>query len=120
MSLWPCVATAASTLTISVSMAWASGISTHPGKRTSSFLLIVHHGFKQQTPYLAHTGTLPGDESRLAQVLKAYHVDKTRDPIDLPEWRFEKHESRRAAAASTLSVGDRGPRDVYDTAAITS
>ena len=45
VSLWPRVATAASTLTISVSKSWASsGISAHPGERASLFLLFVHHG----------------------------------------------------------------------------
>lgn len=38
LSLWSRVATAASTLTINVSKAWASGISGHPGERASSFL----------------------------------------------------------------------------------
>ena len=37
LSLWSRVTTAASTLTINVSKAWASGISEHPGERTSSF-----------------------------------------------------------------------------------
>ena len=48
VSLWSRVATAASTLTISVSKAWASGISTHPGERASSFILFVHHGLKNK------------------------------------------------------------------------
>jgi hypothetical protein len=75
---------------------------------------------KKQTPYLARAGTPPGEESRLTRALKAHHIDKARDPTDLPEWPFEKHESRRAAAASTPSVSGRGLRDVYDVAAITS
>jgi len=40
LSLWSRVATAASTLTISVSKAWASGISAHPGERASSCLFM--------------------------------------------------------------------------------
>lgn len=46
LSLWSRVATAASTLTISVSKAWASGISAHPGER-ASLCLFVHYGLEQ-------------------------------------------------------------------------
>ena len=98
--------------------------------------------FKKQTPYLVHAGTPPGEESRLTRALKAYHIDKARDPADLPEWLFEEHERRPIgrsgtslryregdeygeyesprAAASTPSVSGRGLRDVYDAAAIAS
>ncbi len=53
------------TLTRSISKAWASGISGHPGKHTSSFLF-VHWGLTNYTQYLAHAGTPPG-ESCLVQ-----------------------------------------------------
>ena len=39
---------------------------------------------------MACTGTPPGEESRLTRALKAYHIDKARDPADLPEWLFER------------------------------
>jgi hypothetical protein len=69
--------------------------------------------------------------------LKAYHIDKARDPTDLPPWLFEEHERRplrrsgtslshrevseydydsRRATAPPRSSG-RGLRDVYDAAA---
>jgi hypothetical protein len=89
---------------------------------------------------MACTGTPPGEESRLTRALKAYHIDKARDPADLPEWLFEEHERRpigRSAAGFRLGegleydedeyrattaltpprAGGRGLRDVYDTAA---
>ena len=91
---------------------------------------------------MACTGTPPGEESRLTRALKAYHIDKARDPADLPEWLFEEHERRpigrpgtgfrlregleygdggheyRATTALTPPrAGGRGLRDVYDTAA---
>ena len=53
VTLWPRVATAASTLTIRISKAWESGIFAHPGERASLFLLFVHPWIKKQTPYLA-------------------------------------------------------------------
>lgn len=84
--------------------------------------------------------TPPGEESRLTRALKAYHIDKARDPTDLPPWLFEEHErrplgrpgtssrdregseydydSRRATAPSRS--GRRGLRDVYDAAAATA
>jgi hypothetical protein len=72
--------------------------------------------------------------------LRAYHIDKARDPTDLPEWLFEEHERRpigrsgtsfryredneygenetRRATKSTQprAGGGRGLRDVYETA----
>jgi hypothetical protein len=33
-----------------------------------------------------------GEESRLARAMKAYHIEKARDLIDLPPWLFEEHE----------------------------
>jgi len=85
------------------------------------------------------TGTPPGEESRLTRTLKAYHIEKARDPTDLPPWLFEEHErrplgrpgtrlryredeydydaqeSRRATVPPRPS--GRGLRDVYDSAA---
>ncbi|KAJ3733043.1 hypothetical protein DFJ43DRAFT_1223636 [Lentinula guzmanii] len=68
-TVWNRVAAAASTLTISVSKAWASNVSMFPG---------------EETP--------PGQESRLTRAMKAYHIDKARDPTELPEFLFAEHE----------------------------
>lgn len=69
--------------------------------------------------------------------MKAYHIEKARDPTDLPPWLFEEHERRplgrpgtslrhresseydydsRRATAPPRS-GGRGLRDVHDAAA---
>jgi hypothetical protein len=140
LRLWSRVATAASTLTISVSKAWASNIAAHPGE-SASFSSFKHRGFTNSI--ICNLGTPPGEESRLTRALKAYHIDKARDPTDLPEWLFEEHERRpigrsgtsfryreeedneygeyepRRATKSMQSRagGGRGLRDVYDTAA---
>lgn len=68
--------------------------------------------------------------------MKAYHIEKARDPSDLPEWLFEEHERRPAGrsrfAARQNSRDDddfeepppptrsRGLRDIYDAAAAPS
>lgn len=83
------------------------------------------------------TDTPPGEESRLTRALKAYHIEKARDPTDLPPWLFEEHERRalgrsettlqrrenseydydsRSATAPPRSSG-RGLRDIYAAAA---
>jgi len=106
-SLWSRVAMAAGTLTVSVSKAWATNVTTNSS---------------EDTP--------PGDESQLFRVMKAYHLDKARDPSDLPPWLFSEQERRPVGQlrlgsrqdmdgsnvqASPLSP--RGLRDIYDTAA---
>lgn len=81
------------------------------------------------------TDTPPGQESRLLRAMKAYHLEKARDPTDLPSWLFEAHERRPAPRARDQSrrrdedeyeVIDkpsaeppraRGLRDIYDSAA---
>ncbi|KAH8980958.1 hypothetical protein EDB86DRAFT_2978265 [Lactarius hatsudake] len=113
LSVWSRVATAANTLTVSVSKAWAANITAYSG---------------EQTP--------PGEESRLTRTMKAYHLEKARDPTDLPPWLFEEHERRPVGrpSASTRSREASGPgvyeyrddtapprgrglRDIYDAAA---
>lgn len=113
LSLWSRVATAANTLTVNVSQAWASNITAHSG---------------EQTP--------PGEESHLTRAMKAYHLEKARDPTDLPPWLFEEHERRplgRPSASTwhreasgpsdyesrdaTAPPRGRGLRDIYDAAA---
>ncbi|KIK59877.1 hypothetical protein GYMLUDRAFT_245072 [Collybiopsis luxurians FD-317 M1] len=68
-TVWSRVAAAASSLTISVSKAWASNITTYAG---------------EETP--------PGAESRLCRAMKAYHLSKCEDRRDLPAWLFSESE----------------------------
>ncbi|KII88569.1 hypothetical protein PLICRDRAFT_628937 [Plicaturopsis crispa FD-325 SS-3] len=105
-NIWSRVTGAASTLTVSVSKAWAANIPAYSG---------------EDTP--------PGQESHLCRAMKAYHLEKARDPTDLPEWLFEPHERRpvgRARAApsrreeedrSAAAPRSRGLRDIYESAA---
>ncbi|KAL0071442.1 hypothetical protein AAF712_001299 [Marasmius tenuissimus] len=105
------MATAAGSLTVSVSKAWATNITTYAG---------------EETP--------PGQESRLTRAMKAYHLEKARDPTDLPAWLFDEHERRPRRSnpkervvedtttdqreikqgSATRSGTPRGLRDVYD------
>ncbi|KAJ7219230.1 hypothetical protein GGX14DRAFT_590894 [Mycena pura] len=111
-TLWSRVASAASSLTVNVGKAWASNITTFAG---------------EETPV--------GQESRLTRAMKAYHLEKARDPSDLPPWLFDENERRRPAAEPTRSrrrhdddddvderpvpqaEATRGLRDIYDAAA---
>jgi len=117
-TLWSKVASAASSLTVNVGKAWATNITTFAG---------------EDTP--------PGQESRLTRAMKAYHVEKARDPSDLPPWLFDEKERRRPAPEPSRSkrrdddyddnyeVADkaraepppsRGLRDIYEAAASSS
>ncbi|EIN07399.1 hypothetical protein PUNSTDRAFT_53731 [Punctularia strigosozonata HHB-11173 SS5] len=110
-SFWSYFSSAAGSLTVNVSKAWAANIA-----------------------YAAGEETPPGQESRLTKAMKAYHLEKARDPSDLPEWLFDESErfpgrrSRRepvererryAAAAEETPEPPRGRgfRDIYDAAA---
>ncbi|KAI0709113.1 hypothetical protein C8Q76DRAFT_625676 [Earliella scabrosa] len=74
-SLWASI----SNLTINVSKAWSGKIATYNG---------------EDTPV--------GGESRLTRAMKAYHIDKARDPADLPDWLFDERERGvRSHQAST-------------------
>jgi len=116
LSVWSRVAVAANTLTVSVSKAWASNITADSGEQTPS-----------------------GEESRLTRAMKAYHLDKARDPTDLPPWLFEEHERRPLGRPSvstwqqeasgpdgyephddTAPPRGRGLRDIYDAAAVSA
>jgi len=92
-AIWTRVATVASTLTVSVSKAWTTNINTFSG---------------EETP--------PGQESRLTRAMKAYHLEKARDPSDLPSWLFEVHERQNPpeVVAVVEPPRARGLRDVYD------
>ncbi|KAI0064622.1 hypothetical protein BV25DRAFT_270251 [Artomyces pyxidatus] len=113
-SLWTKVAAAANIMTISVSKAWATNITSQSG---------------EETP--------PGQESRLTRAMKAYHLEKARDPSDLPEWLFEEHERRGGRPSTTRRRDDyeddyaddrstppaprsRGLKDIYEKAAASS
>lgn len=70
--------------------------------------------------------------------MKAYHLEKARDPTDLPAWLFDERERRRPVSRGRASRNDfdddrqeirksldepprqRGLRDVYDAAASTT
>ena len=133
LSLWSRVATAANTLTISASKAWASNAAAYSGER-AFFLLYFSEPLS-----IRRADTPPGEDSRLTRAMKAYHIEKARDPSDLPPWLFEEHERRplgrsgtslghregsgseyeyesRRATAPPRS-GGRGLRDIYDAAA---
>jgi hypothetical protein len=119
-------------LTISVSKAWAQGVTTYAGEGANNIYVLFSFA------YVRNPVTPPGQDSHLTRVLKAYYIGKARDPSDLPEWLFEDHERRpvgrsrgpdREAAYNLAGETDRnnavepsqlsrnrGLRDVYDAA----
>ncbi|KAG7452554.1 uncharacterized protein BT62DRAFT_8720 [Guyanagaster necrorhizus] len=105
-TIWSRVATAASTLTVSVSKAWTTNVTTMSG---------------EETP--------PGQESRLTRAMKAYHIEKARNPSDLPAWLFDEHERTPLPRYDRYEVAEnpitelprpKGLRDAYDTATVTA
>jgi hypothetical protein len=54
--------------------------------------------------------TPPGQDSHLTRAMKAYHLDKARDPSDLPAWLFDEHE-RRSVCRSKFRDGHRDDRE---------
>lgn len=85
-SLWGRVAAAAGSLSVSVSRAWEANIGVSPGEVTP-----------------------PGEDSRLARAIKAYHIEKARQPSDLPDWLFsEKERGVRTVARAAEPAGLRG------------
>ena len=137
LSVWSRVAVAANTLTVSVSKAWASNITTDSGERTSyqfiPFAMATIHPY-----HVCLAETPPGEESRLTRAMKAYYLEKARDPTDLPSWLFEEHERRplsrpsvstwqqKASGPDGYEPHDdpapsrgRGLRDIYDAAVST-
>ncbi|KAJ4488000.1 hypothetical protein J3R30DRAFT_3695651 [Lentinula aciculospora] len=86
-TVWNRVAAAASTLTVSVSKAWAANVSMYPG---------------EETP--------PGQESKLTRAMKAYHIEKARDPSELPAFLFTEHERQPRTSRVEKNVrGASGP-----------
>ncbi|KAF7322942.1 hypothetical protein HMN09_00073700 [Mycena chlorophos] len=90
-TLWSKVASAASSLTVNVGKAWTTNVATFSG---------------EETP--------PGQESRLTRAMKAYHIEKARDPSDLPAWLFDERERRRPAPEPTRSSRRRNDYDDDD------
>jgi len=89
-TIWSRLATAAGTLSVDVSKAWAVNVALASG---------------EETP--------PGRESRLTQAMKAYHLEKARDPSDLPEWLFEEHE-RQPVGRSRFTANQNNRQDEYE------
>ncbi|KAJ7685144.1 hypothetical protein DFH06DRAFT_31091 [Mycena polygramma] len=71
--------------------AWATNITTFAG---------------EETPV--------GQESRLTRAMKAYHLEKARDPSDLPAWLFDEKERRRPAPAPEPVSRSRRRNDDYE------
>ncbi|KAF7363405.1 hypothetical protein MSAN_00996200 [Mycena sanguinolenta] len=88
-TLWSRIATSATSLTVNVSKAWATNITTFAG---------------EETPV--------GQESRLTRAMKAYHLEKARDPSDLPAWLFDEKERRRRPEPEPTR--SRRRKDDYD------
>jgi hypothetical protein len=117
-SIWNAVASAASTLTISVSKAWATTVTTEAGEGALASPLV-----DRTKPIRHQTETPPGQESHLLRAMKAYHLEKARDPSDLPEWLFTsatRHhdaghhdEGDVAVETSAPHPSSRGLRDIY-------
>jgi hypothetical protein len=68
-TLWNGFVNVASSLTVNVSKAWASNVNTQDGEETPA-----------------------GQESRLTRAMKAYHLEKAKDPSELPHWLFNERE----------------------------
>ncbi|KAJ7273669.1 hypothetical protein B0H12DRAFT_1319700 [Mycena haematopus] len=86
-TLWSRIATS---LTVNVSKAWATNITAFAGEDA-------------ETPV--------GQESRLTRAMKAYHLEKARDPADLPAWLFDEKERRRPEPEPSRS---RRRKEEYD------
>jgi len=68
-SFWNSFVNVASNLTVNVGKAWATNVSAQDGEVTPA-----------------------GQESRLTRAMKAYHLEKAKDPSELPEWLFNEVE----------------------------
>jgi hypothetical protein len=112
---------------VDVGKAWATNVAIHSSEGMSTNRRLHFNGLS------VFTDTPPGEESRLTRVMKAYYIEKARDPSDLPEWLFEEHERRPVGRSrfasrqnsnqdhgyevSTPASRSRGLRDIYDAAA---
>ncbi|PIL23918.1 hypothetical protein GSI_13669 [Ganoderma sinense ZZ0214-1] len=85
-SLWGSITGVASNLTISVSKAWSTNVASYSG---------------EETPV--------GGESRLTRAMKAYHIEKARNPGDLPDSLFDERE-RGLRSRTTPTPGASGKK----------
>ncbi|KAH8833788.1 hypothetical protein DL96DRAFT_1703429 [Flagelloscypha sp. PMI_526] len=93
-SIWNTVASAASSLTVNVSKAWATNVTVLAGEETPD-----------------------GAESRLTRAMKAYHREKARTPADLPAFLFTEEERRvREPVREDRSRRNRYDEEEYDDA----
>ncbi|KAL0946943.1 hypothetical protein HGRIS_013102 [Hohenbuehelia grisea] len=123
-NIWGRVAAAAGTLTVNVSKAWAANVSMTAGEGTCL------SRFGSESVPIYRTETPVGQESRLTRAMKSFHIDKARDPTELPEWLFEPHERGRGASNRLIDEvheaeraeppRSRGLRDVFDAAGASS
>jgi len=88
-NLWNRVASAAGALTVNVGKAWSANVTLEAGEITP-----------------------PGKESRITKGLRAYHLQKARDPSELPSWLFDEAERKPVARATTASRYNNN--DAYD------
>lgn len=52
--------------------------------------------------------------------MKAYHLEKARDPSDLPDWLFDEHERRPARSVADRPTRGSTERDRSDTGPVSS
>jgi hypothetical protein len=98
-NLWNGFVNVASNLTVNVGKAWASNVNTQDGEETPA-----------------------GQESRITRALKAYHLEKAKDPSELPDWLFNERE--RGVKRSTGGRNDNadakaGPPEIPEAPPIT-
>jgi len=84
-ALWDRVANVANSLSVNVGKAWAASINAEDGEDTPA-----------------------GQESRLTRALKAYHLEKARDPTELPDWLFDERERGLRGTTWSHTLADEG------------
>jgi len=106
-SIWNTVAAAASTLTVSVSKAWTRNVVTANGEGERQRPLAPYY-YDLRTE---NVETPPGQDSRLTRAMKAYHLEKAKDPSDLPLWLFPEQGRR---STNDLKLADRQEDGEYE------
>ncbi|CDO68350.1 hypothetical protein BN946_scf184799.g77 [Trametes cinnabarina] len=91
-SLWASITSVASNLTINVSKALSSNISNYNGEGASGPSRTDNVWTERFTEGEHLIETPVGGESRLTRAMKAYHIQKARNPADLPDWLFDERE----------------------------
>jgi hypothetical protein len=112
-SIWNKVAAAASTLTDSVSKAWQAQVATHEGEE--GMYTLKYARVKTEIVEQEMAEAPPGQESHLTQAMRAYHLEKAKDPSDLPEWLFSEQERRpvRSRFAARRLKGDIDTKKMF-------